>query len=93
MILNYSFILNIRPILFVRDSKGRFRKAEGIKINFTLPPLQNILYFVLVIAILLPWISIGFRFNIFKKILDIVEMLMSKPNEDGESPKKNGIFY
>ena len=50
----------------MRDRKGRFKKLDDDEITFkiTLPSLKRLLYFVLLIAILFPWIIIGNKFNI-----------------------------
>ena len=80
----------------MRDKKGRFKKQDEedeITLKITLPSLKKIFYFVLLVAILLPWIIIGNKFNIFKRINDFIERLMTSTNEDGETPKKNGLFY
>ena len=79
----------------MRDKKGRFKKQDDDEITFkiTLPSLKRLLYFALLIAILLPWIIIGNRFNIFKRIADFFEKMMIISNEDGDTPKKNGLFY
>ena len=79
----------------MRDKKGRFKKQDDDEITFkiTLPSLKRLLYFALLIAILLPWIIIGNRFNIFKRITDFFEKMMIISNEDGDTPKKNGLFY
>ena len=79
----------------MRDKKGRFKKQDDDEITFkiTLPSLKRLLYFALLIAILLPWIIIGNRFNIFKRIAYFFEKMMIISNEDGDTPKKNGLFY
>ena len=79
----------------MRDRKGRFKKLDYDEITFkiTLPSLKRLLYFVLLIAILFPWIIIGNKFNIFKRITDFFERMMAISNEDGDTPKKNGLFY
>lgn len=62
----------------MRDRKGRFKKLDDDEITFkiTLPSLKRLLYFVLLIAILFPWIIIGNKFNIFKRITDFFERMM-----------------
>ena len=79
----------------MRDRKGRFKKLDDDEITFkiTLPSLKRLLYFVLLIAILFPWIIIGNKFNIFKRITDFFERMMVISKEDGDTPKKNGLFY
>ena len=62
----------------MRDRKGRFKKLDDDEITFkiTLLSLKRLLYFVLLIAILFPWIIIGNKFNIFKRITDLFERMM-----------------
>ena len=62
----------------MRDRKGRFKKQDDDEITFkiTLPSLKRLLYFVLLIAILFPWIIIGNKFNIFKRITDFFERMI-----------------
>ena len=56
-----------------RDNKyGKTYKTndlEGIKSNSSLPSLKTIFYFILLFAIVLPYLF-GYRFNIFKKMLE-----------------------
>ena len=47
---------------------------------------------ILIFAIVLPWLVIGSRFNLISKIFEIVENLMIKPIEEGTT-KKYGLFY
>ena len=79
----------------MRDKKGRIKKQDNDEITFkiTFPSLKRLLYFALLIAILLLWIIIGNRFNIFKRITDFFEKMMIISNEDGDTSKKNGLFY
>ena len=62
----------------MRDRKRRFKKLDNDEITFkiTLPSLKRLLYFVLLIAILFPWIIIGNKFNIFKRITDFFERMI-----------------
>ena len=80
-----------------RDKKGRFSKEEdendGYNINLALPSFRSLLCWFIIIVILLPWTVIFARFNIFKKIFGFFENLMSKREEEAETPKKNGLFY
>ena len=79
------------------DKKGRFSKEEdenyGYNINLSLPSFRSLLCWLIIIVILLPWTVIFARFNIFKKIFGFFENLMSKREEEVETPKKNGLFY
>ena len=80
-----------------RDKKGRFSKKEDenddYNINLALPSFRSLLCWLIIIVILLPWTVIFARFNIFKKIFGFFENLMSKREEEAETPKKNGLFY
>ena len=81
----------------MRDTKGRFKKQadEGFEIIFTIPPFKKIIYIFIIFTVLLPWMVIGSRFNILKRILNFIETIMTKPTESDsvETPKKNGLFY
>ena len=80
-----------------RDKKGKFSKEEdendGYNINLALPSFRSLLCWLIIIVILLQWTVIFARFNIFKKIFGFFENLMSKREEEAETPKKNGLFY
>ena len=80
-----------------RDKKGRFTKDEGddderFNLCVTLPSLKTILFFLISLIILLPWTVIFSRQKIFKKIFDFLELIMSKGEEEGETPKKMDYF-
>ena len=77
-----------------RDTKGRFTKKceEGVKIILGIPSIKKIVIWILLIAILMRWISIIAKYNIFKKILNLFDKLIRTINEDAASPKKNGLF-
>ena len=78
------------------DKKGRFSKEEdendGYNINLALPSFRSLLCWLIIIVILLPWTVIFARFNIFKKIFGFFENLMSKREEEEETPKKMAYF-
>ena len=80
-----------------RDKKGRFSKEEdendGYNINLALQSFRSLLCWLIIIVILLPWTVIFARFNIFNNIFGFFENLMSKREEEAETPKKNGLFY
>lgn len=77
-----------------RDSKGRFSKADGYNINFYIPSIKTLAYWILFIAIIFPWIVIGAKFEIIQKIFGFFEKIMlTQKDETGETPKKNGLFY
>ena len=80
-----------------RDKRGRFSKEEneneGYNLNLAFPSFRSLLCWLIIIVILLPWTVILARFNIFKKIYDFFEILMSKREGEEETSKKNGLFY
>ena len=77
----------------MRDSKGRFTKVEGLKISFHIPSFSNIVFWILLLALIFPWISIICRLDILKKLLSFFDDLMRIPKEEEkEIPKKNGLF-
>ena len=77
-----------------RDEKGRFSKKEeeGFEIMVGLPPLKRILAWIFIICILMPWISIIRKNNLFQKIMDVLDGLFQKTIEEAVAQKKNGLF-
>ena len=79
------------------DKKGSFSKEEddkeGFNLNITLPYFKTILFQLFLLILLLPWTVIFAKFKIFKKVFDFFENIMSKGEEEEETPKKNGLFY
>ena len=76
-----------------RDNMGRFAKQDDWHtINITIPSFRNVIYWILLLIILFPWIIIGGKFNLFQKIMEFFQNIMER-NEDKETTKKNGIFY
>ena len=79
----------------MRDSEGGFTKGaeEGLKISVNVPTLTSIIYFILLLFIFMPWISVVCRLEILKKLLSLFDNLfMMKADEEKETPKKNGLF-
>ena len=79
----------------MRDSKGRFAKGpeEGLKITMHVPTFTNIIYWILLMIIFMPWISVICRLEILKKLLSFFgNLLMMKAGEEKDTPKKNGLF-
>ena len=77
-----------------RDNMGRFAKQnEWYTINLVIPSFKKLIYWVLLIILLFPWIIIGGKFNIFQKIFQFFENIMEQKKDEQETPKKNGIFY
>lgn len=77
----------------MRDGKGRFIKEEGFRITFYIPTFSKMVYWLLLMVLLLPWISIICRLDILKKILSLFDDLMNIAKEEQkETTKKNGIF-
>lgn len=79
----------------MRDSKGRFTKGpeEGLKITMHVPTLATIIYWILLLIIFMPWISVVCRLEILKRILSFFDdLLLMTTSEENETPKKNGFF-
>ena len=79
-----------------RDNKGRYAKVtnDGYNFNFYVPSIKTLIYWILFIIIIFPWIVIGSKFELLKKLFGLFEkILLSTTDEVGETPKKNGLFY
>ena len=78
-----------------RDSSGKFikEKEEELKLVFNLPPLSRIIFLLILLIVLSPWIMIFFLFQIWKEIMEKFERLFFIKEVDGETTKKNGLFY
>jgi len=78
-----------------RDSSGRFikKEGEGLKIVLTLPTFSKILFWILLLVILSPWLIVLLRNQIWKEIISKFEHLFLVKEEEGETIKKNGLFY
>ena len=92
----YLFIISIIIIKMKRDKKGRFAGKDddnrGYQFAITFPSIRNIIFWVLIIIIVSPWVLIFKRYNLLQKLLDFFENI-SIPKEGSESSKKNGLFY
>ena len=77
-----------------RDEKGRFAKKEeeGFEIMIVLPPLKRMLTWIFIIGIMMPWISIIRKNNLFQKLMDILDGFFEKAIEEAATQKKNGLF-
>ena len=75
-----------------RDRTGKFIKTEeeGYKFTITFPPLKKIICWIIIVVIILPWVSIAFKFDIIHLTMEKIEELMMK--HDKETLKKNGLF-
>lgn len=79
-----------------RDSSGKFikeKEEEELKLVFNLPPLSRIIFWLILLIVLTPWIVIFFLFKIWKEIMKKFEHLFFIKEVDGETTKKNGLFY
>ena len=79
-----------------RDSRGKFYKAEGRngEIIVDLSSITNIIFYGVLIFIMLPWLVIISKFNVWQNIRNKIEELFAFPAQNNEeTPKKNGIFY
>lgn len=77
-----------------RDLKGRFikKEEEEIKIVFGLPSLKKLMMWIIISAIMMPWISIIIKNNMFQKLLDAFDALLKQTDTEQVSQKKNGLF-
>lgn len=77
-----------------RDLKGRFikKEEEEIKIVFGLPSLKKLMIWIIIFAIMMPWISIIIKNNMFQKLLDAFDALLKQTDTEQVSQKKNGLF-
>ena len=77
-----------------RDLKGRFikKEEEEIKIVFGLPSLKKLMMWIIISAIMMPWISILIKNNMFQKLLDAFDALLKQADAEQVSKKKNGLF-
>ena len=61
-----------------RDSSGKFikeKEEEELKLVFNLPPLSRIIFWLILLIVLTPWIVIFFLFKIWKEIMKKFEHL------------------
>ena len=65
-----------------RDEKGRFIKKddEGLEIMIGLPPLKKMLTWIFIIGVLMPWISILRKNNVFQKVMVALDGFFQKNN-------------
>ena len=77
-----------------RDSRGRFskEKEKNGKIVVNLPTLENVIFYLLLTVILAPWIIIISKLNIWDKIKEKLEELMTITNKSNEEGAKNWII-
>ena len=77
------------------DSKGRNVKEDndGYNLNLYIPPIKIMIYWIFFFEIIFPWIVIGAKFELLKKIFIFFENLMQSPTDDiGETPKNLDYF-
>ena len=77
-----------------RDEKRRFIKKddEGLEIMNGLPPFKKMLTWIIIIGVLMPWISILRKNNVFQKVMDALDGFFEKTIEETATQKKNGLF-
>ena len=79
-----------------RDKKGRFTAEaddnRGYKFTVTFPSIKNMIFWVFIIIIVIPWALIFEISNILQKVLDFFDNILI-PKEESETSKKNGLFY
>ena len=78
-----------------RDLKGRFikKEEEEIKIVFGLPSLKKLMMWIIISAIMMPWISILIKNNMFQKLLDAFDALLKQADAEQVSQKKMDYFH
>ena len=57
-----------------------------------LPPLKRMLTWIFIIGVMMPWISIIRKNNLFQKLMDILDGFFEKTIEEAATQKKNGLF-
>ena len=60
-----------------RDSNGKFIAKEKVNIEVPVPHITSILFWVFVIIVLLPWISIVIRNELLGKLFALFDRLIS----------------
>ena len=68
------------------------KDEEGLEIMIGLPPLKRMLTWLFIIGILMPWISIIRKNNLFQKLMDVLDKFFEKTIEEAATQKKNGLF-
>ena len=78
-----------------RDEKARFAKKDegGLEIMIGLPPLKRMLTWLFIIGILMPWISIIRKNNLFQKLMNVLDKFFEKTIEEAATQKKNRLFF
>ena len=78
-----------------RDKKGRFTSEaddnRGYKFTVTFPSVKNMIFWVFIIIIVLPWALILERSNVLQKVLDFFENILIL-KEESEASKKTYYF-
>ena len=57
-----------------------------------LPPLKRMLTWIFIIGIIIPWISIIRKNNLFQKLMDILDGFFEKTIEEAATQKKTVYF-
>ena len=70
-----------------RDKNDKFMKNELDGFNFALPSLKHLMYWLLLLVILSPWIIIGIKLNILEKYSMLFDYLLDN-KEVNEGQKK-----
>ena len=78
-----------------RDSRGRFskEKEKNGKIVVNLPSLENVIFYLLLIVIMAPWIIIISKINIWDKIKEKLEELMTFTSKSNEEGTKKMVYF
>ena len=77
-----------------RDSRGKFCKVEERKrkIIVDLPSIENIIFYSVQIIIMLPWIVIISKFDMWQNMRNEIEELLAFPTQNNEEEPKKIIF-
>ena len=75
--------------------KKRFikKEEEEIKIVFGLPSIKKLMMWIIISAIMMPWISIIIKNNMFQKLLDAFDALLKQTDTEQVSQKKMDYFH
>ena len=76
-----------------RDAKGRFSKDDGDESNnliLTILTFTTILKWISITLVLLPWLIIISKFNVFQKLEIIFDILYKERNEENADNVENG---
>ena len=83
----------------MRDNKGKFTKKneEEMKITFYIPAMKTVLFWIFFISILIPWLLIILKMDLFPKFMIKFEELIfpenGKSERNSDAEKMSRLFY